>query len=104
MVLTRSQKANGITEEDKIVANTLVQLHKDNSVLKKLKDDKESKDKVHEKYGDRFKLIKELHILAQIKILKSNKDYFNNIMSSHTKYLEEIDVELEKLLSQLEEL
>tara|TARA_B100000941_G_C28328554_1_gene460376 strand:- start:234 stop:548 length:315 start_codon:yes stop_codon:yes gene_type:complete len=104
MVLTRSQKARGITEQDNIAANTLLQLHKDNSILKKLKEDKESKDKFHEKYGDRFKLIKELHIMAQIKILKSNKDYLNNIISSHTKYIEEIDVELEKLFSRLEEL
>ena len=44
MVLTRSQKANGITEEDKFAATTLIQLHKDNSILKKLKDDMINKD------------------------------------------------------------
>ena len=33
MVLTRKMKANGITEEDNIAVNTLIQLHKDNSIL-----------------------------------------------------------------------
>ena len=39
MVQTRLMKSQGITSEDKIAADTLIQLHKDNSILKKLKDE-----------------------------------------------------------------
>jgi len=44
MVQTRLMKAHGITSEDKIAADTLIQLHKDNSILKKLKDDMVNKE------------------------------------------------------------
>ena len=100
MVLTRSQKANGITEEDKIAANTLLQLHKDNSILKKLKEDMLNKEYLE-------KLKKECakeEIIKQIKMWNSTKEHFINVINECKVELEKIDVELAKIISELDNL
>ena len=96
MVLTRSQKANGITEEDKFAANTLIQLHKDNSILKKLKDDMINKDFKKE--------CAKQEIIKQIGMWNSTKDKFLNVIHECKKELEYIDVELAKIISELDNL
>ena len=96
MVVTRKMKANGITEEDKIAANTLLQLHKDNSILKKLKDDMINKDlkKEHAKQ----------EIIKQIEMWNSTKDKFTNVIHECKVELEKIDIELTKIISELDNL
>tara|TARA_Y100000022_G_scaffold179974_1_gene171611 strand:+ start:189 stop:479 length:291 start_codon:yes stop_codon:yes gene_type:complete len=96
MVLTRKMKANGITEQDNIAANTLLQLHKDNSILKKLKDDMVNKDLKKERAKQ--------EIIKQIEMWNSSKNKFLNIILECKKELEYIDVELAKIISELDNL
>lgn len=97
MVLTRKMKANGITEQDNIAANTLIQLHKDNSILKKLKD-----DMVNKEYLEKERAKQE--IIKKIEMWNSSKDKFLNIIQECKKELEYIDVELAKIISELDNL
>lgn len=97
MVLTRKMKANGITEQDNIAANTLLQLHKDNSILKKLKD-----DMVNKEYLEKERAKQE--IIKQIEMWNSSKNKFLNIILECKKELEYIDVELSKIITELDNL
>jgi hypothetical protein len=86
---TRSMTKQGITPEDKEVANVLVNLHKDNNILKKLKQDKDKKDerivlcRLNEE-GERMRkdnIMKEIILeraYNEIKILKLIKEYKEN--------------------------
>tara|TARA_B100000035_G_scaffold262261_1_gene233593 strand:- start:42 stop:335 length:294 start_codon:yes stop_codon:yes gene_type:complete len=97
MVLTRKMKARGITEEDNIAANTLLQLHKDNSILKKLKDDMVNKEYLKKERAKQ-------EIIKQIEMWNSTKDKFANVIHECKKELEKIDVELAKIISELDNL
>ena len=97
MVLTRKMKANGITEQDNIAANTLLQLHKDNSILKKLKDDMVNKEYLKKERAKQ-------EIIKQIEMWNSTKDKFMNVIHECKKELEYIDVELAKIISELDNL
>ena len=97
MVLTRKMKARGITEEDNIAANTLLQLHKDNSILKKLKDDMVNKEYLKKERAKQ-------EIIKQIEMWNSTKDKFMNVIHECKKELEYIDVELAKIISELDNL
>ena len=97
MVLTRKMKANGITEQDNIAANTLIQLHKDNSILKKLKDDMVNKEHLKKERAKQ-------EIIKQIEMWNSTKDKFMNVIHECKKELEYIDVELAKIISELNNL
>ena len=97
MVLTRKMKANGITEQDNIAANTLIQLHKDNSILKKLKDDMVNKEHLKKE------LVKQ-EIIKQIEMWNSTKDNFVNLIHECKKEFEYIDAELAKIISELDNL
>ena len=86
---TRSMTKNNISVEDKEVATVLVNLHKDNNVLKQLKQDKEKKDerivlcRLNEE-GERMrkdKIMKKIILekaYDEIKILKLIKEYKEN--------------------------
>ena len=86
---TRSMTKNNITAEDKEVATVLVNLQKDNNILKNLKKDKEEKDerivlcRLNEE-GERMSKdnIRKEFILEkaydEIKILKLIKEYKEN--------------------------
>ena len=97
MVLTRKMKANGITEQDNIAANTLIQLHKDNSILKKLKDDMVNKEYLKKERAKQ-------EIIKQIEMWNSTKDKFVNIIHESKVELEKIDIELAKIISELDNL
>mgnify|MGYP001197875121 FL=1 len=97
MVLTRKMKANGITEQDNIAANTLLQLHKDNSILKKLKDDMLNKEHLKKEQAKQ-------EIIKQIEMWNSTKDKFMNVIHECKKELEYIDVEIAKIISELDNL
>ena len=97
MVVTRKMKANGITEEDNIAANTLIQLHKDNSILKKLKEDMVNKEYLKKERAKQ-------EIIKQIEMWNSTKDKFMNVIHECKKELEYIDVELAKIISELDNL
>ena len=96
MVLTRQMKAKGISEEDKFAANILVQLNKDNEILKQLKDDMIKKDLKKDR--------EKKEIIKQIEMWSSTKDKFINVISECKKELEYIDVELAKIISELDNL
>ena len=100
MVLTRQMKAKGITFEDKQAANVLVQLNKDNAILKQLKDDMEHKEYLYKLKREREKK----EIIKQIKIWTSAKDKFVNVINECNKEVEYIDVELAKIISELDNL
>ena len=86
---TRSMTKNNITVEDKEVATVLVNLQKDNNILKNLKKDKEEKDerivlcRLNEE-GERMRkdnIMKEIILekaYDEIKILKLIKEYKEN--------------------------
>ena len=86
---TRSMTKNNISVEDKEVATVLVNLQKDNNILKKLKQDKEDKDdrivlcRLNEE-GERMRkdnIRKEIILekaYNEIKILKLIKEYKEN--------------------------
>ena len=86
---TRSMTKNNITGEDKEVATVLVNLQKDNAVLKNLKKDKEERDerivlcRLNEE-GERMRkdnIMKEIILekaYDEIKILKLIKEYKEN--------------------------
>ena len=86
---TRSMTKNNITAEDKEVATVLVNLQKDNNILKNLKKDKEEKDerivlcRLNEE-GERMRkdnIMKEIILekaYDEIKILKLIKEYKEN--------------------------
>ena len=97
MVLTRQMKAHGITSDDKIAANTLVQLHKDNSILKRLKDDMLNKEHLKKERAKQ-------EIIKQIEMWNSTKNKFMNVIHECKKELEYIDVELAKIISELDNL
>ena len=100
MVLTRKMKARGITEQDNIAANTLIQLHKDNSILKKLKDDMVNKEHLENLKKERAKQ----EIIKQIEMWNSTKDKFTNVIHECNIELEKIDIELAKIISELDNL
>jgi hypothetical protein len=86
---TRSMTKNNISVEDKEVATVLANLHKDNNILKKLKQDKEEKDerivlcRLNEE-GERMRknnIMKDIILekaYDEIKILKLIKEYKEN--------------------------
>ena len=86
---TRSMTKNNISVEDKEAAIVLVNLQKDNNILKKLKKDKEDKDekivlcRLNEE-GERMRkdnIMKEIILeraYNEIKILKLIKEYKEN--------------------------
>ena len=96
---TRSMTKNNITVEDKEVATVLVNLQKDNAVLKNLKKDKEEKDerivlcRLNEE-GERMskdnirkefileKAYDEIKILKLIKEYKENQETIRDMISS----------------------
>ena len=104
MVLTRSMKAAGITLEDKVAASVLVNLHKDNTILKNLKNEMECKEKsVSLRYElDRAK--KELQILKTIKKFNSAKNRLEGVIRESTEAIEGVDMEIAALYSSIENL
>lgn len=100
MVLTRQMKARGITGDDKIAANTLLQIHKDNSILKKLKEDMLNKEYLEKLKKERAKQ----EIIKQIEMWNSTKDHFINVIHECKVELEKIDVELAKIISEMDNL
>ena len=64
MVLTRQMKKHDITEQDMETASVLINLQKDNEIIKSLKDEKDAADAEH----TAIKKMKE-----EINILKQNK-------------------------------
>ena len=101
MVLTRSMKNQGITSEDKSAANILVQLNKDNAILKNLKSDMEKDNLLHAQLE---KAQEELHILKQIKQYGIAKQNLENIIHNCNVELEGVSVELASLYSALDDL
>ena len=100
MVQTRLMKSQGITSEDKIAADTLIQLHKDNSILKKLKDDMLNKEHLENLKKERTKQ----EIIKQIDMWNSTKDHFMNVISTCQKECQKIEIELSKIISELDNL
>ena len=96
---TRAMKRSNITVEDKQAANILANLHKDNNVLKQLKQDKEEKDGIivlcrSNKEGERIrkenimkdivleKAYEEIEILKLIKEYKENQETIRDMIST----------------------
>ena len=104
MVLTRSMKTRGITIEDKAAASVLVQLHKDNAILKNLKNDMERAQKSASLQEHLDRAQKELSILKQIKQYDSAKRRLEDVIRDSTKELENVDVEIAALYSSIEKL
>ena len=92
-------KRSNITVEDKQAANILANLHKDNNVLKQLKQDKEEKDGIIvlcrlNKEGERIrkenimkdivleKAYEEIEILKLIKEYKENQETIRDMIST----------------------
>ena len=104
MVLTRSMKTNGITLEDKVAASVLVNLHKDNTILKNLKNDMERQQKSVSLRYELDKAKKELQILKTIKKYDSAKRRLEGVIRESTEAVADIDVEISALYLSIENL
>ena len=104
MVLTRSMKAKGITLEDKVAASVLVNLHKDNTILKELKTDMERKEKSVSLRWELDKAKKELQILKTVKKYDSVKRRLEGVIRESTEAIEYVDMEIASLYSSIENL
>ena len=104
MVLTRSMKATGITLEDKVAASVLVNLHKDNTILKELKTDMERKEKSVSLRWELDKAKKELQILKTVKKYDSVKRRLEGVIRESTEAIEYVDMEIASLYSSIENL
>ena len=91
MVRTRSMKNNGNTNEDHEAAHILVKLNKDHYTSNK-------------KNILLSKAQEELHILHKIKRYTLLKEDLNDIISTSTKALEGVDIELASMYSILDNL
>ena len=104
MVLTRSMKAKGITLEDKVAASVLVNLHKDNTILKNLKNEMEHAQKSVSLRWELDKAKKELQILKTIKKYDSAKRRLEEVIHESTEAIEDINMEIAALYSSIENL
>jgi hypothetical protein len=104
MVLTRSMKSKGITLEDKVAASVLVNLHKDNTILKNLKNEMERKHKSVSLRWELDKAKKELQILKTIKKYDSAKRRLEEVIHESSIAIEDVNMEIAALYSSIENL
>jgi len=85
-----------ITGQDMDAASVLINLHKDNEILKCLKDDKDTADAEHTAIK---KMKEEVDILKQIKEHTTNYNTLKMFINMYTKEMDNLEITITELLS-----
>ena len=102
MVLTRNMSKKIITGQDMDAASVLINLHKDNEILKCLKDDKDNADADADAEHTAIKKMKEeINILKQIKEHTSNYNTLKMFIDMYTKEMDNLETTITELLSKV---
>ena len=97
MPLTRNMSKKNITEQDMETASVLINLHKDNEILKCLKNDKDISDAEH----TAIKMKEEVDLLKQIKEHTTNYNTLKMFIDMYTKEMDNLEITITTLLSQV---
>ena len=98
MVLTRQMKKQNITENDINAATVLINLQKDNEIIKSLKNDKDAADAEHTSIK---KMKDEINILKQIKEHTANYNTLKMFIDMYTKEMDNLETTITELLSKV---
>ena len=97
MVLTRQMKKQNITVNDINAATVLINLQKDNEILKSLKNDKETADAAN----ILTKMKEEVDLLKQIKEHTTNYNTLKMFIDMYTKEMDNLEITITELMSKV---
>ena len=97
MPITRNMSKKNITEQDMETASVLINLHKDNEILKCLKNDKDTADTAN----TLIKIKEEVDLLKQIKEHTTNYNTLKMFIDMYTKEMDNLEITITTLLSQV---
>ena len=97
MPLTRNMSKKNITEQDMETASVLINLHKDNEILKCLKNDKDTADKAI----TLSQMKEEVDLLKQIKEHTTNYNTLKMFIDMYTKEMDNLEITITELLSKV---
>lgn len=97
MPITRNMSKKNITEQDMETASVLINLHKDNEILSRLKDDKDTADKAI----TLSQMKEEVDLLKQIKEHTTNYNTLKMFIDMYTKEMDNLEITITTLLSQV---
>jgi len=86
-----------ITEQDMETASVLINLHKDNEILSRLKNDKDTADKAI----TLSQMKEEVDLLKQIKEHTTNYNTLKMFIDMYTKEMDNLEITITTLLSQV---
>jgi len=97
MPITRNMSKKNITEQDMETASVLINLHKDNEILSRLKNDKDTADKAI----TLSQMKEEVDLLKQIKEHTTNYNTLKMFIDMYTKEMDNLEITITTLLSQV---
>ena len=97
MPITRNMSKKNITEQDMETASVLINLHKDNEILSRLKNDKDTADTAN----TLSQMKEEVDILKQIKEHTTNYNTLKMFIDMYTKEMDNLEITITTLLSQV---
>ena len=97
MPLTRNMSKKNITEQDMETASVLINLHKDNEILKCLKNGKDTADKAN----TLSQMKEEVDLLKQIKEHTTNYNTLKMFIDMYTKEMDNLEITITELLSKV---
>ena len=97
MPITRNMSKKNITEQDMETASVLINLHKDNEILPRLKNDKDTADKAI----TLSQMKEEVDLLKQIKEHTTNYNTLKMFIDMYTKEMDNLEITITTLLSQV---
>ena len=97
MPLTRNMSKKNITEQDMETASVLINLHKDNEILSRLKNDKDTADTAN----TLSQMKEEVDLLKQIKEHTTNYNTLKMFIDMYTKEMDNLETTITELLSKV---
>ena len=97
MPLTRNMSKKNITEQDMETASVLINLRKDNKILKCLKNDKDTADAAN----TLSQMKEEVDLLKQIKEHTINYNTLKMFIDMYTKEMDNLETTITELLSKV---
>jgi len=97
MPITRNMSKKNITEQDMETASVLINLHKDNEILSRLKNDKDTADTAN----TLSQMKEEVDLLKQIKEHTTNYNTLKMFIDMYTKEMDNLEITITTLLSQV---
>ena len=97
MPLTRNMSKKNITEQDMETASVLINLRKDNKILKCLKNDKDTADAAN----TLSQMKEEVDLLKQIKEHTTNYNTLKMFIDMYTKEMDNLEITITELMSKV---